>query len=169
MPLSPEQSARDRQLANLKRGGAVQRPEQPNLQHGGYTSVASARLEAKALEIFAALSSDAPLKEAGQLPAADSTVVALAADCLCRLESVAANVRDFGVFEQRGKRKGQVRPAVDLEARLRREALGYLEQLGMTPSARAKLGLDLARSLDVAQAMSDGTLTLPEDGEPDGA
>lgn len=151
--LSSDPERRQAQLANLRRA-KNQRPDQPNLSHGGYAAVAAARMDAKATEVFAALAADAPLKENGGLPAADAALVRLAAECLCRLEDVTANVRDFGLFEQRGRRKGQIRPVVELEGRLRREAVGYLEQLGMTPAARAKLGLDLARTRDLAEEMS---------------
>lgn len=145
-------------LANLRPGaGAGDGDLQRARGHGGYAAIARERLEAKTLAIFEALAADAPLRDgAGGLPAHDAAQVALLAECLCRLEDVAANIRDFGIFEpKRSKRKGQIRPAVDLEARLRREAAGYLAELGMTPKARASLGADLARTVDLATAMSE--------------
>ena len=38
---------------------------------------------------------------------------------------------------------------------MRREAADYLDALGMTPKSRAKLGLDLQRTVDLASAMSE--------------
>jgi hypothetical protein len=38
---------------------------------------------------------------------------------------------------------------------MRREASDYLDALGMTPNSRAKLGLDLQRTVDLASAMSE--------------
>jgi hypothetical protein len=148
MPLSKRPGARARQLANLK--GRPPAPEPGNQRarrHGGYAQVAVARLDAKAREVFGALATDAPLREAGELPAADAALVRLAADCLCRLEDVSANIRDRGLLDA----KGEVRSVVELEGRLRREAADYLDALGMTPRSRARLGVDVQRSFDLAQ------------------
>jgi hypothetical protein len=38
---------------------------------------------------------------------------------------------------------------------LRAEALDLAESLGMTPRSRARLGLDLSRTVDLATAMSE--------------
>ena len=149
-----------RSLANLRSIPPSARPAQPNLSHGGYAQLHAERVERKEREVYDALAADAPLRDgAGELPRHDAAQVALLAQCLCRLEDVTANVRDFGVFEQRGKRKGQVRPAVELERTLRREAAGYLDVLGMQPKSRAALGVDLMRAtstmgdeLDAARA-----------------
>jgi Phage terminase, small subunit len=144
-------------LANLRPGaGAGDSGLQRARSHGAYTQLAADRVSERERAIIAALSSDAPLRDgADELPAHDGAIVTLLAQCLCRLEDVSANLRDFGLFVQRGKRKGHVRPAVELEAKLRREAAGYLDSLGMTPKARAALGVDLARTVDLATAMSE--------------
>jgi phage terminase small subunit len=148
-PLSSHPAARASQLANLRRAPAG---NQRAVSHGGYAALARDRLEVKVREVYDALAEDAPLRDAdGGLPAQDSTVVTLLAECLCRLEDVTANIRDCGVFQARGKHKGTVRPAVELESKLRREAAGYLDSLGLTPKSRAGLGLDLARTRDLAQ------------------
>ena len=155
-PLSTDPVKRERQLANLRQIPPDARPAQPNLSHGGYAAVARERLEQKTLAIYDALASDAPLRDGrGDLPRHDAAQVALLAACLCRLEMVAADIGMHGMLVQRGKRKGQVRPAADLEMRLRREAAGYLDVLAMTPKSRGALGLDLARTVDLATAMSD--------------
>ena len=48
--------------------------------------------------------------------------------------------------------KGGVRPAAELAGRMHREAADYLDALGMTPRARARLGLDLQHTVDRATA-----------------
>ena len=50
---------------------------------------------------------------------------------------------------------GIPRPAVEFERRLRAEARDHAAELGLTPRSRAALGLDLARSIDLATAMSE--------------
>jgi hypothetical protein len=115
--------------------------------HGGYATVARERLSEREATIRDALDADRPLPAS-----ADDALVALLATCLCRLEDVAANVRDYGLLDQA---TGAVRPVVELEARLRKEAADYLDQLGCSPRSRARLGLDVARTVDLATAMSE--------------
>lgn len=140
-------------LAQLKRGDNAL-PENRNAErHGGYGRIASRDLDVKAKEVFAALSQDAPLRgEDGALPAADAALVSLLARCLIRLERVEVWLRDYGELDQE---TGNPKPAVELEHRLRAEARLLLNDLGMSPVARAKLGLDLARTTDLASAMSE--------------
>ncbi|MDQ3571703.1 MAG: P27 family phage terminase small subunit [Actinomycetota bacterium] len=153
MPLSRNPEARRRQLANLVNAPAAPPGNQRRRDHGGYAQVALERLKGKAQVVYEALAADAPLRApGGELPPADHAQVCLLAECLCRLEDVGANIRDFGLFERKG---GGIRPAVDLERRLRQEAADYLDALGMTPRSRAKLGVDLARTVDLATAMSE--------------
>lgn len=145
-PLSGNARARARSLANLQRGGGV-RPaadgHRPNLRHGAYAVIAADRLDAKAREVFAALAADAPLRAAGELPAADGAAVRLAADALCRLDGLHDYLARRGIEDA----KGALRVVeLDLERRLRAEAADHLDSLGMTPRARARLGLDVARA-----------------------
>jgi len=142
-PLSGDEKARDRQLANLRRGGPVQPGNSHRVTHGGYARVAIEQMEAKAREVFEALAGDAPLRDSdGELPAADTLAVRMLAECLVRLDRVAADVRDHG---WRDERTGDPRPVIELENRLRAEALTWARELGMTPAARVRLGLDLAQ------------------------
>jgi hypothetical protein len=69
-----------------------------------------------------------------------------------QFERVEADIADHG---WRDRKTGEARSVVDLARRLRAEALGYAESLGMTPRSRAKLGLDLQRTIDLATAMSE--------------
>jgi hypothetical protein len=143
VPLSDRPEARERQLANLKRGqNPAPRENRFNVLHGGYAAVLADTLDAKVGVIFDALSEDAPLSEGSELPRADTVVVRLLAECLCRLDSVSADLRDHGWQD---RRSGAPRPAVELVGRLRREAADYLDALGMTPRSRGRLGVDLGR------------------------
>lgn len=152
MPLSDDPRKRERQLANLTgRPPAPPDRNQRARRHGGYATVVVSRLDVKVRELFDALSADAPLRDGeGHLPAADTVAVRLAAECLCRLEDVGASIRDHGLVDA----KGNLRPVVDLERRLRQEAADYLDAMGMTPRSRAKLGLDLTRSATLAELMA---------------
>ncbi len=155
MPLSDDPAKRERQLANL-RPNARPAPlgNQHTRSHGGYASVRQDEVEARAEELFHALAEDAPLRDPdGELPSVDTAAVHLLAQTLVRLERVKVYLDTTGLFDQK---TGEPRQAIlDLEARLRREAVSMLDRLGMTPSARARLGLDLARTIDAAQVMSE--------------
>ncbi len=148
MSLSRRPAARARQLANLRRGGTVSPGRPPT--HGAYGAVARVRLEEKAREVYDALAADVPLRNAdGSLPGADAVLVRLLAECLCRLDSIAAHLRDHGILGA----DGDVRPVVEVEGRLRREAADHAEALGMSPRARAKIGMDLIRAEVAAQGV----------------
>lgn len=152
MPLSRDPAKRERQLANLRPAPPAPGGNQRSRTHGGYAAVAREQLDVKAREVFEALAADAPLRGAdGGLPAADALPVRLLAECLCRLEAVGADLRDHG---WRDRATGEPRPVVELERRLRAEALDYAEALGMTPRSRARLGLDLQRGFDLAAALA---------------
>lgn len=161
-------------LANLRPPPAPEKGNQRAATHGGFARIAPARLEQQEQEVFDALAADAPVRDSsGGLPAADTVVVSLLAETLCRLSNVREWIAENGVFDtrrftstdpkkQRDKRRKQRTRArkdpmrvVEVEARLRREALDYAESLGMTPRSRARLGLDMARTADLANAMSE--------------
>ena len=152
--VSRDPAKRARQRANLRGPEALVPAPNGNRHvraHGGYAAVALERLAQREREVYAALAADAPLRDGdGSLPRADAVVVRLLAEALCRLEDVAAWVRLHGVLDD----SGDVRPAAQREAELRRETLTYLAELGMTPRARARLGLDLAAGFDLAAAMA---------------
>lgn len=149
--LSRDPAKRAAQLGNLRTVPPVG-PGRPAV-HGGYASVAAEQLDAKAREVFAALASDAPVRDPdGGLPAADTVPVRLLAEVLCRLDSVSAYLNARGWQDD----AGQVRPAVEVERRLRQEALDLSEALGMTPRSRAKLGLALARTATLGDTMAAG-------------
>jgi hypothetical protein len=151
MPLSPDPDKRARQLANLK-PRPVPSPYGAR-RHGGYSTVTAERLAPRTREIFDALALDAPLRDqGGELPAADAGIVTLLAQALCRLEDVTGYLEQTGWLDQK---TGEPRTAVlEIERRLQAMAAGFMDRLGMTPTSRAKLGLDLTRTVDLATAMS---------------
>lgn len=153
-PTSSDPRKRARQLANLRK--APPAPPTGNsraMTHGAYAAVALSRLDSQAREIFEALAADAPLRDVtGGLPSHDGVAVRLLAEALCRLDDVSAYLARAGWADG----KGRVRPAVEIEQRLRREVADHLDALGMTPRSRARLGLDLTRSYDLAEQMAKG-------------
>ena len=143
-PLSNDPERRARQLQNLRRGGTSLPGNQASRTHGGYSLVARGRLDAKAAEVYSALEEDLPI-------AASGVVVRLLAECLCRLDDVTAYLRDRGLLDA----KGEFRAAVEVEARLRREAAEHADALGLTPRSMVRLGLDVARGRSLAERMAD--------------
>ncbi|UJA20587.1 hypothetical protein HJD18_10460 [Thermoleophilia bacterium SCSIO 60948] len=139
------------------------------VSHGAYAKVAPEREDAKAREIFDALAADAPVRDAdGGLPAADGAAVSLLAQTLVRLDDLRAYIDQNGLTARRyrstdpqkkrqRKRAPRTTASVDplrliaLEDRLVGRAEGLLDKLGMTPTSRARLGLDQARSMDLAR------------------
>lgn len=85
----------------------------------------------------------------------------MAAEALCRLERIGEYIERRGWEDETGK----PRPVLEYESRLRGHALDLLKELGMTPASRAKLGLDLARSVDLAAQWSSEPEPEPDDGE----
>jgi hypothetical protein len=54
-------------------------------------------------------------------------------------------VRDYHVARGYEDDKGNLRQSVQIEQSLRQEAAKYCNQLGMSPTSRAKLGVDLVQ------------------------
>jgi len=152
--VSKDPVKRAAQRANLR----VIPPLSPGrpVSHGAYARVAVDRLDVKTREIFDALSLDAPLRDRdGSLPAADSVVVRLLADTLCRLDSIGEYLQRRGWQNE----DGSPRSVLDTERYLRASALDLLREMGMTPRARAALGIDVVRgagaAFDLARHWSD--------------
>src|SRR4051794_21509149 len=120
------------------------------VKHGAHAEVLPDRLEAKAAAIYRELEQDAPVRGPGDtLPAHDREAVRHLARCLVRLDDVGAWLDAHGgVLDRRGRE----RSAAKAERRLRAEAAKWLAALGMTPVARARLGLDLVRATNLAEA-----------------
>jgi phage terminase small subunit len=85
-------------------------------------------------------------------------MVRLLAITLVRLESCAAYTSQHGQFFK----SGRPRPSVEVEDKLISRASTLADKLGMTPTSRAKLGLDLAHTqASLAQLMSDAADDTP--------
>jgi phage terminase small subunit len=175
VPTSRDPAKRARQLANLRNAPAAPGGNRRTVTHGAYANLPVERVSAKVREVAAALALDAPVRaEDGGLPAADAVVVRQLAEALCRLDDIAEYLQRRGWEDSSGK----PRPVLDYEGRLRGHVLDLLRELGMTPRARAALGLDLARTHrtleDEAAAgreawqqheTIDSTATTVDDGE----
>jgi hypothetical protein len=108
--------------------------------------------------VYDAIAADAPLRgPEGDLPPEDALVVRLLAEALIRRERVGSYLTAYGTHRED---TGEVRPAVDLERRLRLEAFTYAESMGLTPRSRASLGLSLVRTAEVAERIE-----VPDDDE----
>lgn len=143
--VSRDPTKRQAQLGNLRAVPPLS-PGRP-VAHGAYARVGVERLDTKAREVFGVLALDAPLRERdGGLPAADSVAVRLLADTLCRLDSIGEYLQRRGWQDE----DGSPRSVLEIEARLRGNALDLLRELGMTPRARAALGLDVVRGAGAA-------------------
>jgi hypothetical protein len=154
MPLSDDPIKRARQLANL-----TARPPAPpegnvrTLKHGaGARKATLVRAGSWAASIMVELAEEAPLRGLdGGLPLHDRQVVELLASALARLEAVTSWLDSRPAVRE----DGSLWPAEDTAGRLRREVARYLGELGMTPTSRARLGLDLVRSFDLAQVWAE--------------
>ena len=151
MPLSRDPGARARQLSNLRPGagggdGGLQRGR----KHGAFAALPAQRIDSKVATVTDALAQDAPVRaEDGGLPAHDTVVVRQLAEALCRLDDIADYLQRRGWEDENGK----PRPVLEYEGRLRSHVLDLLRELGMTPAARAKLGLDLVRTRSAADRL----------------
>lgn len=83
---------------------------------------------------------DAILREA------DVPVLESAAVLIRQRHRLAEWLEQNGVVDESGK----VRPAVEALIKVTRALLEHSNSLGMTPTARARLGLDVARTADIA-------------------
>jgi hypothetical protein len=122
-----------------------------SVKHGAKAKVPAVRVEAKSAELAVQIAATAPVRtSSGALPAHDEQAVAQLATTLCRLADVGKWLDREGSLD----RKGKPRSAALWERRLKNQALREMAALGLTPQSRAKLGLALARTVDLASAMS---------------
>lgn len=154
MPLSDDPEKRARQLANLRPGAGAWPPGQAtNVKSGLRTRNPGWMILSEAAgEIVAALAAGAPVRdEAGEVPVHDRPAIEAAALQLIIVRRVLGYLSTHGFEDARGR----LRPEVEGLERANERFLKALDRLGMTPSSRAKLGLDLARTADLATAMSE--------------
>ncbi len=142
-------------LANLRRGGAPPAPPGGHpavVKHGAFRTIPRDQLDAEIEAIYRALADSAPVRDSdGGLPKADEAAVEVAARALKRWRGVVAWCETFGRFEEH---TGAMKPAAEYELQTERALKAALADLGLDPTARAKLGLDLIRGVDLATAMS---------------
>lgn len=121
------------------------------LQHGlGAKHPANLPEEVEAIR--EALAAQAPVRAAdGNLPAADEVAVEVAARTLAKVRRANAWLDEHGLINS----EGEFRPVVGELAKFERNLIEQLDRLGMTPTSRARLGVDLARTVDLASAMSE--------------
>jgi hypothetical protein len=153
MPLSDRPGARNRQLANLRPGaGAGDGGLARARSHGAYASITETQLQDEELRIYEALAADAPVRaDDGGLPREDTLIVRQLAESLVRLQRISSHLIARG-FE---RDDGSLRPAVELELRVRGHVLDLCRELGLTPRARAQLGLDLARAATAGDRLQE--------------
>lgn len=148
MPLSADPTARANQLANLRAGaGAGDGGLQRSRKHGAYAAIAERELDGKVAELYGAIGEDLPVRDPdGSVPAADAIPLRMLAETLLRRERVRETEVRSGIETSDGRLRG----VVEFGLRLDGHALKLAEQLGLTPRARAALGLDLARAQSAA-------------------
>lgn len=152
MPTSKDPKKRARQLANLRTGPPARQGNQLARQHGSYAEVTAEDRAGEVEMIFEALAADAPIRGAdGGLPAADSVVVEMLAENRVRRKRVNLEELRHGIED----RNGQIRSIVQFGWRLDEQALRLCSELGMTPAARARIGVDVVKGLSAAERLED--------------
>lgn len=136
-----------------KKPPLAQKGNKRALQHGARALKTSSLVhyEATRAELYDALAAAAPVRENGQLPVADEAAFDLAARALARHRQVDEWIAEHGPLDE----NGVPRPALVLLEKGLRNTAELLAQLGLTPTARARLGLDVARGQSLAQALSE--------------
>ncbi|MGI8804342.1 MAG: hypothetical protein ACR2IN_01350 [Thermoleophilaceae bacterium] len=122
------------------------------MRHGGLTTPSAeevAPIEQELEQIMAA----APLRDSnGEVPISDRHWARELAADIWRLRRVRLWLDMHGALDEK---TGNVKPAAALELKLSQHVREGLEAMGMTPRSRARLGLDLQRTADLATAMSE--------------
>lgn len=123
------------------------------LQHGARAETDSSLvyLDATRQKLADWIAATAPVRESGGLPPADAPAVDSAARTWARLRQIDDYIAEHGPLDE----DGNPRPALLALERTTKNLNDSLAQLGMTPKARAELGLNLAKAADLATAMSE--------------
>lgn len=126
-------------LANLKQN------QEPG--HGIYRiTVGQPETQELAGRIMAVLEGDADI-----IKPADAPACSVLAVLLRRIQQADQYLDAEGIVGP----KGEVRPLLPVLVSMANTSLRYLEALGATPQARAKLGVNTGRALDLARLMAD--------------
>lgn len=137
-PKTPEGKARA--LANL-----VPFAHKHDLHGVGAVSLDQPDTQAMAQHIVEVLNADAQV-----IKPPDEVAVNVLACILRRLQQADQYLSRNGLVNP----KGQLRPVAALVPSLAKQALEYLDALGATPQARARLGLTTGKAFDLAQALA---------------
>lgn len=144
-------------LSNLRQGQTVAPVGNTRAMKHGFRSEALVKdVEAEVRELMDALAESAPVRDPdGGLPGADTVAIEAAARALKRWRSVSTWCDMHGrIDEKTGEVKQAARFELQGEAALQRA----LDSLGMSPMARSKLGLNIARTgaaFDLARQWAD--------------
>lgn len=129
-------------------------------RHGAHGPLPAEHLEGKAAEIAAVV----PVRgEDGGLHPADAYAVQMLAEVLCRIELATAHIDKHGLTNKKGEAHSLLRHLSRWEAQARE----WMNDLGMTPRARVALGLNLARTRDLAQEWASKSARRPADVDAD--
>lgn len=119
-------------------------------KHGAYAAIAERELTEKVRELFEAIGSDLPVRDAGGgVPAADVIPLRMLAETLIRRE----RVRETEMREGFETPDGRLRGVVEYGLRLDGHALKLCEQMGLTPRSRLALGVDLVRVANASERL----------------
>lgn len=161
-------------LSNLRPftpDGRVGVGNQRGLKHGWRSELLVRDVEREIRELMNALAEQAPVRDPdGGLPGADIVAVEAAARALKRWRSVSHWCDLHGRLDD----DGEVRPAARYELEGESALHRCLDVLGMNPTSRAKLGLDLVRAQrTLGDELAEGRAAWEQreaiDGEADDA
>lgn len=115
-------------------------------RHGGHAVIARSELT----EVGDAIRQVVPVQHQ-----ADDWTIRELADALVRLGRFRDYIDAHDPWSGSKAQVTKVRSAMRHEERMANRVLRLLRELGMTPASRAKLGVDIARSVSLAEAMSE--------------
>jgi hypothetical protein len=132
---------------NVAGGAANLRPIRPGetlaLKHGAYSAL---KLAPRAEEIADEVREIVPARTE-----ADEPTIRLLALTLAQVEAAAAWVAEWGIVDGKGKPQGILRHL----GTMTNTAARLASALGMTPTSRAALGLDLVHAQSAAEALDE--------------
>jgi len=133
--------------ANLVPAPPAPPGNQRRLTHGTWAAIRRERLDLETREIFDMLAEVVPVRGAdGGLSPADFIAVEQLAKALIRQERAHAETLAHGTEITTGPNKGNLRGVAQYEERLDARVQAWTDRLGLNPSARVKLGLQLAQT-----------------------
>jgi hypothetical protein len=126
------------------------------LTHGARSALLVKDVSAEVAELRDALAETVPVRDGDEAPAVDMVAIERCARALKRYRSVSGWLDLHGRLDD----KGEVRPAAELELKCERELGRALDDLGLTPVSRSKLGLRLVQA---AAAVEDAEARAARD------